>query len=164
MKEKKSIQVFGETATRKKIAYRIPLKNKETGQRIEVAVFKSKQDDDADPRPLMLDEATKCWEVISHDCKAISHKKAVSATKLLDASGCDWVQVLAHVEQYCQYPSSELKVLHAEVAKFFLKLNRKIGKFESKMTKWETEIGKINSEIEEWLHVDATAHALNFDA
>src|SRR6266576_470420 len=153
-----SVQIAERKKTSKQIAYRIPLKNKETGQRIKVAFFQPDQEDDKDPRLSMLEAAKKCWKTISHD------KSAVAATKLLTARGCDWVQLLALVEQYCHYPSSELKQIEIDAAKLSLELNKKIGKFESKMAKWETEIGRINSLIEEELYVDVAAHAPKFDA
>jgi hypothetical protein len=83
-----SAQIAERKKTSRKIAYRIPLRNRETGQQIKVDFFQPAQEREKDPRPSMLEAAKKCWEAISHD------KSAVAATKLLNARGCDWVQLL----------------------------------------------------------------------
>ena len=88
--------------------------------------------------------------------------RGASATRLLDKKGCDWVQLLAYVEQFCQHPKSE--AAFSEATNYLVSLNERIKKFGSKTKKWEDQINRINSQIEAELHVDVAAHAPDFEA
>jgi hypothetical protein len=100
----------------------------------------------------MLKAARKCWEAISHD------ERGKAATKLLDDGGCHWVLVLFIVENYCQHFRSEGKAEHVKFTEDMGKLSKKISKFASRVRKWEAAIEKMNSQIEDALPLDASAH------
>ena len=142
---------------KKKIQFRLPFENLETGKTINVTVFEPEDKPEADPN-LLLNAATTCWEAIAHD------KEADAATKLLDASGCHWVLVLAVVEYYCRHFQPGEKAEHVKFTKSRATLNKKIEQFASRVTKWEAEIHKMNSEIEAALPIEAATHIPDFPA
>jgi hypothetical protein len=163
-KDGKMPPVYTRGKRKRKIANRLRGVHEETGQEISVAVLKPEPDEDEkDPRPAMLDAATKCWERISTN-EHPHGKEGCEAVRLLNESGWSWVPVLALVEQYCNYPASHLEEVHDEFKEYLRKMNKKIRRFESKITKWEAEIRAINTEIEDYLHVDVAAHAPQFTA
>jgi hypothetical protein len=116
-----------------KILIRIPFEHKVTGKKINVTVF-APEEDGVDPSSLMLNAASTCWEAISKD------RDAVTATKLLDERGCHWVLVLFFVEHYCRHFQPEEKKQYKDYKDSLRKLNEKIAKFASRVTKWEARI------------------------
>ena len=137
----------------KKILIRMPIEHKVTGTKINVTIFEPEEEGGVGPSSLMLNAATTCWEAISKD------RDAVTATKLLNESGCHWVLVLFFVEHYCRHFQPEEKKQYKDYKDSLRKLNRKIAKFASRVVKWETRINKINSQIEDELLIDVAAHA-----
>jgi hypothetical protein len=137
---------------KRKIQFRIPFKNPETGKNIQVTVFEPQQENEANPSLILLSSAKKCWSAISNDAEA---KRAV---KLLAKGGGDWVVVLSVVEHYCRYCRPNEKAGHIKFRNNMSKLRKQISKFASGVTKWNTQIRNMNLKIERVLPVDATAH------
>ena len=158
---------------RKRVHYKIPLRNRMTGQRIKVSVFKAEpaHEQEIDPRPSMQKAAFKCWNTIfqpQKDAKGSHYDadttKAYEGIKLLVDRGCDWVQIFSLIEQITVYPRSELSQMHRDMADFLAKESKKIRNFEKSVEAWEKEMREINSEIEQLHHVDVTSHAPDFEA
>lgn len=159
MTSKKSSQ-WKNQERRRKVAFSLSGVNTTTGHKIKVAVFEPERDDEdrADPRPAMEEAAKKCWALISTDTGA------KNVTQDLLNKGCDWVQLLAHVERYCEAREARWKELQKEFSKYLRGLSRKILRFDSRVEQWEVTLRKFNEEIEQLTHVDLSPHTPSFEA
>jgi hypothetical protein len=147
-------------APSRNVAFRLAATNKVSGRRITVAFFEPEEDEEAkaDPRPRMLESARRCWNLISG-----SEEARQTVRQLIDA-GCDWVQLLWCVNGFCEHYELPGKIFRSAFSRTLRGLSKRISGFEQKIRRWEADIRAFNEEITDYVHVDLSSHAPDFEA
>jgi hypothetical protein len=134
------------------------LRNKTTGQRVDVALFayEDKNDVATISYRQLKQYALTCWDFIRRDAKATG-----AAQKLVEAK-CDWVYLLASIENYCSFFSPEFQETERNRQEKLFTLSRRIGDFASRIPRLKKQICDLNREIREQTGIDAESHAPDF--